>query len=379
MKGGFALKTIHKKYTGPFIGILTSDGGSSFRGNHYNFADIIRTAKKMGIAAFVVTPTSFQSEGAIIKGYVLSSNSKKIQWEKANLPIPDVIYNRIPSRKSEQSKSVQAAFSIIHTKNIPIFNPTFFNKLHLYNQLSASPRLKHLVPQSASLNSPTSLQKILLRYPTVYLKPIDGKAGIGMMRIIHRSDKFELIHQSADKRQNFILSTFSDLWKKITLLSKQTPYVIQQGIHLAHYQGNPFDLRMLVQKNSEGVWKVTGIGIRVAGNTAISTHVPQGGRIELADQVLEEAFTDSKEEIITYAKEIGLQVAQYIEHQQTGFIGEMSMDWGLDTNGDLWFFEANSKPMKFDEPHIRSLSLKRIIQYSVYLSKNREVMHYGTP
>ncbi|UUZ93289.1 YheC/YheD family protein [Paenibacillus sp. P25] len=49
----------------------------------------------------------------------------------------------------------------------------------------------------------------------------------------------------------------------------------------------------------------------------------------------------------------------------------MSMDLGVDTNGDLWFFEANSKPMKFDEPPIRKKSLENLIRYSLYLSNTR--------
>ncbi|MNE78462.1 hypothetical protein D3C80_1748710 [compost metagenome] len=47
----------------------------------------------------------------------------------------------------------------------------------------------------------------------------------------------------------------------------------------------------------------------------------------------------------------------------------MSMDLGIDTEGSMWFFEANAKPMKFDEPHIRKKSLERIFQFSHYLSR----------
>lgn len=50
-------------------------------------------------------------------------------------------------------------------------------------------------------------------------------------------------------------------------------------------------------------------------------------------------------------------------------LGEMSMDLGVDEEGGLWFFEANSRPMKFDEPAIRKLSLERIFQYSHHLAR----------
>lgn len=44
------------------------------------------------------------------------------------------------------------------------------------------------------------------------------------------------------------------------------------------------------------------------------------------------------------------------------------MDLGIDKNGDIWFFEANAKPMEFDEPNIRQTSLLRLLQYFRYLS-----------
>ncbi len=47
------------------------------------------------------------------------------------------------------------------------------------------------------------------------------------------------------------------------------------------------------------------------------------------------------------------------------------MDLGIDSEGVLWFFEANSRPMKFDEPLIRKKSLERIFHYSDYLIKQQ--------
>ena len=46
---------------------------------------------------------------------------------------------------------------------------------------------------------------------------------------------------------------------------------------LIRYQQRPCDFRILIQKDHQGIWQVTGIGVRVAGKNAISTHVPMGG------------------------------------------------------------------------------------------------------
>ncbi|WP_052186947.1 YheC/YheD family protein [Thermoactinomyces sp. Gus2-1] len=68
-------------------------------------------------------------------------------------------------------------------------------------------------------------------------------------------------------------------------------------------------------------------------------------------------------------EQVGIRTARWIENQQNALLGEMSMDLGIEKDGSLWIFEANSKPMKFDEPNIRRRSLRRLIEYSLYRSR----------
>src|SRR5690606_8511114 len=140
-------------------------------------------------------------------------------------------------------------------------------------------------------------------------------------------------------------------------------YIVQQAIPLLTYNGRPFDVRVLVQKDIRGTWKVSGIGIRVAGVGGITTHVPQGGKIVSVKQALYPHFgKNGTQNIVGNIQDTALKVANTIE-QHFEHLGEMSMDIGITEQGQLWFFEANAKPMKFDEPNIRSTSLRRIIEY----------------
>nr|WP_232345480.1 YheC/YheD family protein [Paenactinomyces guangxiensis] len=283
--------------------------------------------------------------------------------------MPNVIYNRIPNRKSEQRKEVQEAIRKLQkTPGVHLFNPSFFDKWTLYKHLLASEEFKSIVPDSTRLDNLRTLQQMSAKYPILYLKPVAGKAGIGMMRITGRKQGYELIYQSMRGKKKLTNLSLASLWPKIQTLCQKRSYVIQQGIPLALYRGSPFDVRMLLQKNGEGVWTFTGAGIRVAGKSAISTHVPMGGRIENIHVVLTEVFGAQKDEVYGRIEEIGLAIARFIEAKQLSKLGEMSIDLGVEKNGRMWFFEANAKPMKFDEPEIRSCSLRRLIQYCLYLS-----------
>ncbi|MBD1373096.1 YheC/YheD family protein [Hazenella sp. IB182357] len=354
---------------GPFVAILTSDGGSPFRGNHINFADIIRTGRKMGVTVFVITPHSILSAKENIKGYLLDHQTKLIKWKPAILPLPDVVYNRIPNRRAEQTAVAQKAIKTLQqVKQIPIYNYSFFNKWALYRELSQSEELKSFLPKTTLLTGQQNLEDLLKDYSILYLKPVEGKAGIGMMRLIRLNNGYHLAHQSSKQKKHYRKKNLAEVWSAIQKLTHDRPYIAQEGVQLATYHNQPFDIRMLLQKNGNGKWERSGTGIRIAGETAISTHVPMGGRIEDVQTVFQHAFPEDKEQILKNLEETGILFAQTIESNQNTILGEISIDFGVEKNGDIWFFEANSKPMKFDEPAIRQKSLQRIIQYSLYLS-----------
>ena len=144
-------------------------------------------------------------------------------------------------------------------------------------------------------------------------------------------------------------------------------YLVQKAIPLALHQQTPFDLRILVQKNRRGHWEVAGMGIRVAGRNRITTHVPQGGRIEQVDKILGHLFPGNVEEIKEQVEQLALLTAHVLEEHYRR-LGEFSLDMGLDQDGRLWLFEANAKPMKFDEEDIRQRSLFNLIDYAQYLT-----------
>lgn len=356
----------------PRIGILTADGKTPFRGNHQNFADLIRTGKQMGVPVFVITPQSISTNSKHIYGYFLDSSSPKIKWIRKVTTLPPVIYNRVPNRIEERKPYMQKTIRYLQENpQIHFYNPSFFDKWTLYQHLNTT-KLHPYSPETHILDQPNTLKNMLSQFKYLFLKPIDGKAGIGMIQITQVPEEIRLVYQTAKKLKRVRFTSFTELWSMIQQLCKQKPYLIQQGISLATYQGNPFDVRMLLQKNRKGAWALTGIGIRVAGNSAISTHVPMGGRIENVQQVFQTAFGNQKDALLKKIEQLGLQIAKTIENKQPSPLGEMSMDIGVEPNGQCWFFEANAKPMKFDEPQIRSLSLRRIIEYALYLCGNQK-------
>ncbi|MDN4592970.1 YheC/YheD family protein [Polycladomyces subterraneus] len=354
---------------GPFVAILTSDGNRDFRGNKRNFIDIIRMGRKLGVTVFVVTPRGINPYTSSVRGYLLDDHGEKIRWIPATMPMPNIVYNRIPNRLSEKRHEEQDAIQFfLDTPGIQLFNPSFFDKWTLYEYLMNSDETQPFLPETVQWNNGTECRQLFQRHPILFLKPVDGKAGLDMIRIIRKPNGYEVIHQTRNGKKRYHTTQLKSLWQFLETLTYHRKYILQQGIPLATYRNRPFDLRLLLQKDGTGCWQVTGLGIRVAGQDAISTHVPMGGSIAPAPEVLRDVFRNRQSEIQEAIEQTALKIARHIETEKQCNLGEMSMDLGIEQDGRLWFFEANAKPMKFDEPDIRHLSLARLIHYCLYLS-----------
>jgi hypothetical protein len=355
----------------PVIAILTvADKQRVFRGDKRNFTDIIRTGEELGAQVYVVTASDLKLAGGQILAYCYQTADKK--WNRQLVPQPHVIYNRVPYRKLEMLPEVQQTIqSCLKSRGVQLFNPSFFNKWSLFEWLSRASDTKRFIPVTQQLNGIRKLESFLRKHPTVYLKPVRGKAGKGIMRL-DRKSQYEYVLRVQDKRssQEAIFTSLDALWEQIQETIGTKEYIIQQGISLTSYEDRPYDLRVLVQKNYKGTWSVTGVGARVAGKASITTHVPRGGTIDEPSRLLTSAFgSEEAKRILGRVKQAALSIAGRIEKSSGHPHGEMSMDLGVDTSGRIWFFEANSKPMKFDEPDIRKKSLERIIRYGIYLTK----------
>lgn len=357
----------------PVIAILTtSDRVRQFNGNRNNFRDIIRMGKEMGFLVYVVTVRDLKLEDRMVNGYVPSPGGKL--WYSIPVPLPQIIYNRIPTREDEEKATVARKITqCLEHPGIQIYNPYFFNKWHLFEWLKGSHSTSKHVPKTRRLRSANTLTAMLNNHTSLYLKPEDGKAGKGIMRLKYRADTtlpYRLQIQSGKKNVTYKAASMDRLWMRIGKEKGASRYIVQQAIELATHRGRPFDLRVLLQKNGRGGWGVTGIGARLAGARSITTHVPRGGSIEEPSSMLEGTFgTERAASILKSVPTTALLIARQIERASQTTLGEMSMDLGVDENGGLWFFEANSRPMKFDEPAIRKLSLERIFQYGHHLAR----------
>ena len=367
---------LHIQANRPVLAILTiEDDIQLFRGNRSNFADLVQTGSEHGFIVYVLTVKQLKFKSKQLEGF--GYEEKTDTWQPGKYPFPDFIYNRIPLREDELLPGVkQKIAQCLKDPRVTLFNPAFFNKWSLFKWLRQSGTTRPFIPMTRRMLTCQGLGKMMLKHRYLYLKPVSGKAGKGIMTIQLQPEKtlpYRLKIQADKKSITYNCGTIGKLWSRIKKECAGESYIAQQGIRLASFNERSFDLRALVQKNQLGQWDISGIGARVAGSYSITTHVPRGGSIDDPEKLLVNAFgQEEARKLLVKMRSTALLIARQIERGAGRKLAEMSMDLGVDHEGSIWFFEANAKPMKFDEPDIRKRSLDRIFQYSQYVMKTKK-------
>lgn len=365
---------------GPLIGIFTA-GFTPFPfrpiGDRTGFFSKLLSVKKtVGALPFVFGEQHIDWEKGTMKGYFYHDND----WKTLEVPFPNVIYDRLPNRKTERNPSLLKVRDRLQKEYlIPWYNPGFFNKLDIYERLQQDSSASIYLPETHSFTSFSSIEKMLGQFGHVYLKPINGSLGLGVHQIIYDKLEDHYYCRYQDYEGNNRLQKFTSLeglFQKVFSKRNLNRMLVQQGINLLRQNTRPIDFRVHTNKDDEGNWQVTAIAAKIAGPGSVTTHSRSGGEIK----TIHEIFPLDQAEI--YKKKLSkaaLLLSESIAKSMEGIIGEIGFDLGIDRHGDVWLFEANSKPGRsiFNHPELKEFDLltrKLSIAFAVFLAE-QAILH----
>lgn len=364
--------TIH---IGPLIGIFTS-GFTPFVMRPIGersmfFAKLLSVKKFVGALPFVFGEQHINWEEGTIDGLIYHKNG----WETIELPFPNVIYDRLPNRRSEKKAALRKVKDRLQSEYlIPWYNPGFFNKLEVFERLESIDEVSTLLPETHPFSSFSMIERMLSHYGHVYLKPMNGSLGLGIHQIIYDREQNKYYCRYRDGEVNRLrkYETLEALMKHTFRNNKLNHLLVQQGIHLIRHEKCPVDFRIHTNKDENGEWIVTALAAKVAGPGSVTTHVKSGGSIKTIEEVI--LSKDEQEKVIRLLSETSLLLSNVLDHQMEGIIGEIGFDLGIDREGKVWLFEANSKPGRsiFKHPSLKEFDLltrKLSLAFGVFLSE----------
>lgn len=370
---------------GPILGIF------SYTENHelgpfglqsYYFRKLIKFSKEKGMIAYVFTIWDLEWEKERVNGYTY--NFEEEQWEKHYFKIPDVIYDR-GDVMSEDNYGKYAIDFIKYTKSRHI---KFINslecinltndKLSTYTLLKSNEKTAKYVIDSFEYNDDEQLIKLIEKYNHIYLKPRCGSRSKGIFSIEKVEDYYYEVSYKNTERNDVIQRVnkkglFKIISQEISKLGyERKDYILQKAIALAKFRDRSFEIRVIMQKNSNNIWVRTCMVARAAEKDEKFMSVTTENDFK-SSSVLSYCFGEKIESISNELRKVSKAVTEVFDSNKIQ-AGELAVDLGIDSNNNVFIIELNSKPdnllATIRAYKMRSLAIYRLLEYAKLLGRS---------
>ncbi|QJD86152.1 YheC/YheD family protein [Cohnella herbarum] len=226
--------------------------------------------------------------------------------------------------------------------------------------LAGDPALAAHIPATRRLTQGT-LMASLNRYRMVYVKPVSGSLGIGVMRIDRTGAGWTV--QAGMSRRSF--ATFGAMYRWLFPRMGRKEYLVQRGIHVLRHNGRPIDFRVMIQKGRKVGWKVTGTAARVAHPGKAVTNGSQGGSIHGARSLLRRTVGPKTTlRLLKKFNRLAYSTARRFTLAYPG-MRELGLDIAVDRKHRAWILEVNTRPdpcpfTKLDDPSM----IRNIVRFA---------------
>jgi glutathione synthase/RimK-type ligase-like ATP-grasp enzyme len=320
---------------------------------------------QQGIPFYLVKLQSLQD--GVVEGYLPGQGG----WKALPLPIPDVFYNRIHSRKLEQSPSFKLFKTELEERSIPMFNGRFLSKHDVHELLILENELLPNLPETILFNEMEPFLTFIEKHSVIYFKPASGSQGRNICRLTQVAGKWK-IEQSGHLQNIQFADTDEKLFETLKRFSRKRSFILQKGISLFETDQRKVDFRILLHRNEQLEWKVTSMVARIGDPGTIVSNLAQGGLMKNGPDFLKEAF-ELQDASRIYQKLVRLakNTAQALVENLDDSFGELGIDLALDTDSHPWIIEVNSKPSKKFQGNYETFrpSVKSIIDFMLALNR----------
>ncbi|MBL0386242.1 YheC/YheD family protein [Tumebacillus sp. ITR2] len=302
-----------------------------------------RAAHERGLSLCLFRPEDISPRKQTVLGYF---NHDGENWTRMTGRLPDIVYDNVYVHLANRP-AVRRARRFFLKQGKPLFNPRLGNKIQLADWLHQYPNLWKHHPETQNLTHEEQVFSLLDSVDTLYLKPINGSAGQGILEISETSQGRYAVRAakfSNTKKPLDVELTRDEVQTLVRRQIKLHKFILQQGIPLLHIDGGKIDLRTHLQRNLHGEWEQVALIVKRGQPYSIVSNYHAGGSKHdwawLQDWARQQKVKlPDREEVEDLSKRIARAYADKAPH-----LASIGLDLGIDHSGNLWLLDVNARP-----------------------------------
>jgi hypothetical protein len=224
--------------------------------------------------------------------------------------------------------------------------------------------LRRYIPETRRY-SRSALLSMLRKHRMVYVKPIKGSFGLGVMRAEWKPAAAPRPYRYQYLLKKRAFATYRQLFRSMNQNKFRRPYLVQQGIHLLKYAGRRFDVRISVQRTARLPWKATGYVGRLGHPKRIVTNYHSEGKPLKLETLLSPHL--KKQQIRKYRtrlQRLSVRIAKHLQRHRPN-IREIGTDIAIDSKHRPWILEVNTRPNSLIFKELKNKKMfRRVMRYS---------------
>ncbi len=321
---------------GPYIGILACKSQEILHGLVQNLSNYLYDYEDIGGAILAFSEEGIDMENNLVTGYAY--NPLKKTWEPGIFSYPASIFRRCGLKKILRNHLQ----SVLGDK---VFNNYIINKWEMHEWLSSNPTIRPHLPETIRYTKSSDVLWFLEHYSPVYVKPILGSQGKGIIKGSKLDTGYEFKFNKDG--QDYELAFESE--KEVQTFLKENKvdgrFLIQQGINVLKKEDSMIDFRLVLVKNYSGNWVDMGLIARYGVTGRIVSNVSSGGYATMGEEVFRDICNMSEQDIFQLRKkisEIAILTAESLD--KTGILcGNLGFDLAVDRDYNIWIIELNNQ------------------------------------
>lgn len=282
---------------------------------------------------FLTTHSRVDVENECMRGYYYNPEKREIDPVERTFPFPDAIYQRYPSARKKYSNSLREKVGN------RIFNMPNLNKLEQYQILRHDKSLQTHFPTTKRLKSMKSIDNMLKKFDTIYIKPIHSREGKGIVTLKKIGKSLYKV-TDMEEVKNLERNGLEDY---INRMMKDKKYILQQAAPMI--ENKNIVLRSIMQKNNHNEWVLSGGYARIGSEGGIVTNRILTKEFLTLDDCFSQYYQlteDERQKVIDSIIQICIDVC--VGYEQAGIhFGDVAFDLIVGSDLKVWVIEVNNR------------------------------------